>query len=356
LYAEAYRFDFFQAVRLLSRIAGQSAAGEGQAPRGPVGGDCPPADEIVRFRALAALGFPSAAIHEIRPAAAPPEGRPSGPAQAAPPEMIVTLMGLTGPMGILPRHYTAQLISRIRNKDYALRDFLDLFHHRLISLFCRAAAKYHFDLGYEQNALGGDGREDRFTQCLYCLVGLGTDRLRSRVRFDDEAFLFYAGQFAHWPRAAVSLQRILGDYFALPAAILQFQGQWLHLSAEDLSELASPRCPAGRNNRLGSTVIVGERVWDVQSRFRVRLGPLGYDDFRQFLPASPSLELLGQMVRCYVGPQFDFDVQLVLKAAEVPGCVLGGAGPAPARLGWNTWVRSGPLTHDADDAVFYMKG
>jgi type VI secretion system protein ImpH len=56
-------------------------------------------------------------------------------------------------------------------------------------------------------------------------------------------------------------------------------------------------------------------------------------------------------VRLYAGPEFDFEVQLVLKASEVPECQLGDQVLSPPRLGWNTWMRSRPFERDAEDAV-----
>ena len=60
------------------------------------------------------------------------------------------------------------------------------------------------------------------------------------------------------------------------------------------------------------------------------------------------------MVRTYIGPQFDLDVQLILKGAEAPWCRLGGDGAAASRLGWNAWVRCGEFARDLSDAVFSM--
>jgi len=362
---EAYRFEFFQAVRLLERIAasagssrpseesspapaGSSIASAESPPKHPVGRDYAPAQEAVRFRAIVSHAFPAATVAEVRGPQTDARGRKT------PSEMSVTFMGLTGPAGVLPQHYTALLIQRIRQKDFTLRDFLDLFNHRVVSLFYRAWEKYRFPIGYERAA--GSGDEDAFTGCLYCLVGMGAKGLRRRLEFDDEAFLYYGGLLAHFPRSSVSLERMLADYFEMPTEILQFRGQWLYLSEEDQSALPSARWPRGLNARLGVEVVVGERVWDIEGKFRVRLGPIGYRQFRRLTPAGDALNPLCQMIRCYAGPQFDFDVQPVLKAAEVPWCRLGGDGSDPSHLGWNTWVRSREFDHDVSDAVFSREG
>ena len=59
-----------------------------------------------------------------------------------------------------------------------------------------------------------------------------------------------------------------------------------------------------------------------------------------------------QLTRLYLGPELDFDVQLVLRAREVPWCRLAPSGADGPRLGWNTWVRSEDFRHDVEDAVF----
>jgi len=361
LRSEAHRFDFFQAVRLLETMA-QEATDQPDQRRAPVGQDHRPDVEAVRFRALASLSFPTGSIAEVRwaEAAVPGQLAPARPAPGQPgppPEMVVGCMGLFGPGAPLPLHYTALVIQRNRERDYSLRDFLDLFNHRTISLFYRAWEKYRFPIGYErlQRAEERAG-EDLFTQCLYCLIGWGTGGLRGRLAVDDEALLFYAGHFAHFPRSALGLELILADYFELPVAVRQFRGQWLYLSPEDQGRLPSGRTPPGSEKRLGDNLVVGQRVWDVQSKFRVRLGPLGYRDFRRFMPSGDALLPLCQTVRSYAGAQWDFDVQPVLRGPEVPWCRLGGPAAEGARLGWNTWIRSGELVYDVDDAVFSLEG
>jgi len=368
---EAYRFDFFQAVRVIQRMAQERCLADTGPRQVSVGHDLAPKQEAVRFRAMPSHSFPTGAISRLRqpkraqPDDTPHQAPPEGPSEAGqqpevvrgPLEMIVAFMGLTGPSGVLPQHYTSLLIRRVREKDYALRDFLDLFNHRTISLFYRAWEKYRFPIGYERSQLApGQREEDLFTHVLYCLLGLGTGGLRNRLEFDDEAFLFYAGHFSHHPRSAVSLETMLCDYFELPVGVKQFQGQWLRLSQHDQSSLPCPKHPQGRNMKLGANVVVGERVWEVGSKFRVRLGPLSYWQFCRFVPSGDALRPLAQMVRSYVGPHLDFDVQPVLEASEVPWCRLGGDGVVPSSLGWNTWIRSDPFQSDVDDAVFFLEG
>jgi type VI secretion system protein ImpH len=176
------------------------------------------------------------------------------------------------------------------------------------------------------------------------------------ARIEDLSLLYYSGHLAHHPRNAWGLEAILGDYFRLPVQVDQFQGQWLLLEPANQTRLAAD--PGPDNNQLGATAVAGERVWDVQTKFRIRMGPLDYPAFLDFLPDyAPVPErkaffLLIHLVRLYVGLELDFDVQLVLKGDEVPECRLVDDGTVGARLGWNTWIRSQAFTGDAADAVF----
>jgi type VI secretion system protein ImpH len=340
-----YRFNFFQAVRLLERR--QAERGR---PNAAVGLDHAPQEECVRFRTVPTLSFPASAIAQLDDAAQrAARGRPG------PPEMVVTFFGLTGPNGVLPRHYTELLIRRVREKDHALRDFLDVFHHRLIALFFRAWEKYRLPFARER-ALAPGAPLDPGTQALFSLVGFGTAGLRGRLEIDDEAFVYYGGHFSHSPRSAAALQAILEDYFEFPLVVEPLQGQWLYLEPDDLTLM--PRAGRlGQNTQVGLNAIVGGRVWDVQSKFRLRVGPLSYAQFQSLMPNGDALRPLCQLTRTFVGPGLEFDVQPVLRRDDVPACRLtrDDKGTFRPHLGWNTWLSTRPLEQDAGDAVFSVR-
>jgi type VI secretion system protein ImpH len=323
LLTEAHRFEFFQAVRLL----------QGFAPRRPrVGTSGPAADEPLRFGSEPSLAFPASEILEVT------EPEAGGPAR-----MIVRFLGLTGPQGTLPRHYTALVIERLRGRDRTLADFLDLFNHRLVSLFYRAWEKYHPHLWVEP-----EGRDELSTM-LYSLIGLGTRGLRGRLAVPDRALLFYAGLLAQHPRSAVGLEAIVGDYFGeLPARVEQFVGQWLRLEPDSLTRLA----PFDGNNRLGLDAVIGERVWHTQSKFRVVLGPMSYARFCDFLPTGAASHEALDLARFYAGLDLDVEFRLLIRADEVPTTRLGSTGPQATRLGWSTWLVNRRRTTDADDVHF----
>lgn len=348
------QFEFFQAVRLIERAVAERNR---QQPVHRVGSDEGPRGEALRFRALASLTFPVGQISSLTvPESA---GESDGLAEPGdlnlPVEMTVPFMGLTGPNGVLPEHYTSLVIERShqRLKDNTLREFFDLFNHRAISLYFRAWEKYRFPFAYERRMQDGSPKEDQFTNSLYSLVGLNADGLRERFRFDDHVILFYGGLLAQQTRNAVSLEQLLADYFEIAVRVVQFCGQWLYLPLDNQSAMPSAAQRGGMNLCLGEDAVVGSRVWDVQSRFRVSLGPLSWYEFSQLLPGSERLECISQLIRFYVGIDLDFDVQLILRHQDVPACRLAADDRYSPRLGWNTWVGGSPASGvHAEDAIF----
>jgi len=326
LFDEPYRFEFFQAVRLLGLI---------YPDRLPVGGDGPSSLETARFRSRVSLQFPPSQIHSIRTAPAR-DGEPGL-------QMEVAFMGLTGPLGVLPVPYTELLMERIRQRDTTLWEFLDLFNHRLISLFYRAWQKYRFAVAYER------GDDDQFTECLFHIIGLGTRGLRARMHVPDEALIFYGGLIAQRPHSASAMEAILSDYFGAPVHAEQFSGQWLRLDDDGLSRLGLA------NSDLGKNTIAGCRVWDDQSKFRLRFGPLTLKQFTSFLPSGPGFKPAVELARLLAGMQSDFDIQLVLQAGEVPKLIATSRARRRPRLGWTSWLKTRPFTEDDSQVVLSTK-
>jgi len=327
VFERGYQFDFFHAVWLLHRMFPQ---------RKRIGFVGPPRAEVIRFRALLSFSFPPSAIREI--------ARPKR--EDHPAEMTVAFMGLTGPQGVLPRHYTEMIMDRVAAKDTTLRDFLDLFNHRLVSLFYRAWEKHRCMVGFEQSITAG--RPDRVANCLWALMGLGTPGMRERIPAVDRVLLRYVGTIAQKPKSANALQQALSDYFRVPVRVQQFLGLWLRIEEENRTRLGYAR----NNNQLGQTTVLGTSVWDQQAKFKVQVGPVQYGEFASLLPSGQSYPVLISMIKFFAGTDLDFDVNLICEAPQVPACRLRETESYMPRLGWTTWLKTKAFEHDANQVQF----
>ena len=322
---EPFTFDFFQAVRLLERFLPE---------RTSVGRFAHPETEVARFAVNPSLAFPASQIHGL-------ENPEDGPVK-----MTVNFMGMTGPEGVLPNPYTSLIIERLRASDTSPRDFLDIFNHRIISLFYRAWRKYRFDVAYEQ------GERDLFSRHLLSLLGLGSEGLRDRQAVSDDSLIYYAGLLAQRPRSAQALQQILADYFDVPVEIEQFAGAWYRLDPETQCRLSEGSSDSGE---LGFGAVVGDEVWNQQSKVRIVLGPLTLERYADFLPEGKSWDPLGAWVQFFSNDEWDFEVKLILEREQVPACTLGAEGASGPQLGWVSWVKSAPFGRDPDDTVLALE-
>ena len=342
LRSEPYRFSFVQAVRLLEQI-GRTSTPQRQA----IGGNSLPHQECVHLAASPTLSFPATEVTALRQS----DSQVTDPPQ--PSKLVVGFMGLFGPSGVLPQHDTQRIINAGPRKNPE-RDFLDIFNHRILSYFYRASIKYRLPFAYEQAYRQSNPQEHLTSRVLYSLAGMGTSGLKRRLIPQDEFAIEYVGLLRQQPKNGVSLRRMLSTYFGLPFKLYQFVGQWLELSENNRSWMPSTQLPLGQNCQLGQSFIIGDRVWDVSGKFRLCVGPLNRAQFEGFLPGSRNLAELAQIVRWYVGNQFDFDIQLELLAGAVPEIQLHESGNT--RLGFNSWLTSEPPNENKRDAILVHSG
>jgi type VI secretion system protein ImpH len=316
LFAEGYRFDFFQAVNLLEMAHSQEVS---------VGEGAEPEKEAVRFKSAVGLDFPASDIVEVNP-----------PVEAdKPADMIVNFMGLAGVLGPLYTASTELILERVSQKDTAFRDFLDIFNHRLVSIFYRIRKMHRLGLEFK------DPGHDRFSNYLYSILGLGTHGLQGRMQVRDRALLHYAGLIGQQPRSMIGLELILTNYFQVKVEGHQFLGQWYDLEQSQRTTIGT----GGQNQRLGlDPVVIGTRIWNQQGKFEIVLGPLTLQQFLDFLPIGWGFGPLCELTRFYTGDEYDFSFRLVLKADEIPVSRLSTTdGP---RLGWTSWLKTGEWQED----------
>jgi type VI secretion system protein ImpH len=328
LFKSPGRFEFFQTVRLLRRLWPDRKA---------IGHDHDPDREVARFRSSVSLSFQGGDISSL----AEPEGR-------EPVHVGVAFMGVASPasFGALPRRYSQEILYQNRQKNGALGDFLDLFNHRFISLFYRAWERHRVAPLYES------GDDNPFEHALYGLIGLGTPGLDRRMPLDDRSLFSRGGLLAMRPISASALAGVIRSVFGVEAEIQQFVPAWYSMEDDDQNRI-------GRSNTtLGEDFYLGVEIRLVQSKFRVRLGPLGFEQYVEFLPECDGFHALAKLVRFAVGADKDFEIQLLLPADQRPRLHLGRAPGPVCRLGWSTWLgtngtpASGGAGYAVDDAVF----
>jgi type VI secretion system protein ImpH len=237
----------------------------------------------------------------------------------------------------MPIHLTEYMLDRRNHsKDRTLEMFLNIFHHRIYSLFFRAWALNQRTVDYE-SASGKHG------QYLRCLIGLGTGGTENRDHVPDDARIYYSGWLGALSRSPAGLAAILADFLGVPVEVHSFQTMWLDLPRDSQCRLGESRA----TSMIGTSCFAGERIRVSHLKYRIRLGPLERAEYENLLPGGPAFRQLGEWVRSFLGEELFCEAQLVLRRHDVPACRLGGG----ARLGWTTWLGQPAADRDVDDLV-----
>lgn len=124
LRAEPTAFELHQALRILERMR----------PGTLLPGETTLFDrESVRFSSAVSKSFPPADLAGlVIPPTFPQE----------PPTLVVHHLGLAGAHGILPEFVTDEILRQLKRGSSPLRDFLDIFNHRLVALHARVRRTY----------------------------------------------------------------------------------------------------------------------------------------------------------------------------------------------------------------------
>ena len=281
-FAESYRFEFQQAVRIAEHLNGGE---EGSALK---------SRPLFQLRSRVFLSAPPSDVYAYE------ENHPQ--ALWGKPVLEVNLLGLAGMTGPLPMPYTEMLLDRKKLQDHAMDDFLQIFNHRLLalyrSIFVRMTpgaydvSPHKTDFGTYMMSLGGMGRSPH-------------------------------PLFAHggtlWKRtlSAHQVQQILESYFEVPIVLEEYRGTFKTIPQEDVTLLGR------QHSLLGQGASLGDRYWEETSGINLYVGPLSFEVYQRFMPGSEGYQTLLDTARMILSPEYDLNLEVVLDPRENPPPILG---------------------------------
>lgn len=258
------------------------------------------------------------------------------------PRLSQRFLGLFGPNGPLPLHLTEYARDRSRHHhDHTLASFADMFHHRVVSLFYATWAQSQPVVQFDRPD------KDRYAMYVGALIGLGVPSLRNLDSMHHVSKLGFAGHLGSLPRHVSGLVSLITGYFNVPTQVREFIAHWMQIPKGDLIRLGED----SMIGHLGRDTIIGERVWQRQDKFQIRLGPLSLERYEAFLPSGKSFKALVAAVRNYVGIELLWEVKLILKKDEKPVTCLGKSGA----LGWTSWLETDSRSDHVEDLLLQVQ-
>ena len=340
-----YRFQFFQAVRVLELWLKKNGVPHENAVA-----------EFLRFKNRTSLSFPASELESLSLYPSNIEKTDTDLLAALEQGELghigitPSFMGFLGGNGALPAHYTERIADHVLyEKDESPRAFLDTFSNRAVALFYQAWRKYRLELKYEL------GSQDKFLPLLLSLAGLGHTSLQGRLTPDadgedaegvqDQSMGYYASALMQRPASASYMQKILCEYFSVRMQIEQFIGHWYDVPQQQQTMLGS------NNATLGSEAMVGARVWQRDLRMRLVIGPLNKSEFENFLPGGVAAKTLEKMLTMFSSLCLEYEIQLILRKDEVQSTSLNTEREG-GRLGWDCFLMTEQAAEDRNDVQY----
>jgi type VI secretion system protein ImpH len=313
----ARRAGFYPLMLLLERLQpGRAALGTAS-----------PAEEGVRFRHDPSLTFSTSDVSEVRRRELPPDPENFSAQQQELVEITTTFLGLTGAVSPLPSYFAEEVAQDPESRQ---RDFLDIFHHRLVSLFFRAVARYDIP-----NTRRSDGA-DAWSRRLLALAGFDAEATDAqRFGLPSWRILRLAPLLAERELTAQALQTALSDMLSdlLESGrveVEQFVGAWGEVAADQLTRLGQ------QAHALGRDFFLGRRVFDRANNYRIVVGPLSAAEYPRFSEGSDALRQISSMVASIASAPLDYEVWLLLSPDATPSLQLSSRGRS--RLARNAWL------------------
>ena len=263
------------------------------------------------------------------------------PEDGSVPQVAVNAVGLFGPEGPMPLHLTKWMMDRAANRwfagdkwgatsDRAFLDFANVLQHRMIGFYWRAWADRRPEVQHVHDAGGSVG------SMIRALAGIGL--------IDDgvadgatDAKLRHATTLFQRTESPRRLVEYLTSEIGHRIELIEFIGVW-----NAIPEHLQTRLGLGAS-RLSDDAVVGARFFDRSNRVEIRIGPLAYDDYMSFIDDRAKQKTLRRALQFVSGGAMQFDVRLMLRAAEVPDPHLRGV-----RLGQSAWLESDGIDPRSD--------
>ncbi len=264
IFHDATRMNFMRFCELLELSAPE---------RPPLGSTDSPTNEPVRFRSRARLGFPGKEIDAVEF---------DYDDASKPPAIRTTFLGLYGVDARMPSYFIDE-VAQNRDGAESLSAFLDLFHHRLATLFYRTWRKYRYPAGFKK------GGTDQVSRCLVSLVGLGIGHAQVEETIGTRKLISMLGLASQRTRTAEGLQGVLQH--AVPDAtftVTEFHPVWIELTESEPTA-------------LGENCVLGRGFYDRGNCVRVVITPTTCESVLGLTPGRPLHAEIMALLRFYLG-------------------------------------------------------
>lgn len=226
--------------------------------------------------------------------------------------VMTNLIGLTGENGVLPKHYSELILQRLKDSDPTLQDFLDIFNHRILSLFYRTWQSFQPAVQHRKVSVN---EFSSWNQVLESLTGGLGDRA-----------IHWGGLFSQPVKSRGSIQACMESLSGCDVIIRDFKGKWMHLTECEQTRLCSKRLPEGQYSELGRGASLGRKAWNVNAGFMVEFVAKGQEQVHGMMPNGERIREIKALCKDLLGNTASVEWSLTAQYKHLPKVQLKKGG------------------------------
>ncbi|MGL4603850.1 MAG: type VI secretion system baseplate subunit TssG, partial [Iodobacter sp.] len=234
-----------------------------------------------------------------------------------------TFLGLYGVDSRLPYYFLDNIALRKEGSD-ALAAFLDIFNHRITSLFYRAWSKYRYPVGFKANGT------DCTSEYLLSLIGFGIGHAAEKQSIPAARLLALLGPLSQKTRTRQGLTGVL--HYLLPESRITVQERF-PVKVRVIAEAGLGQGSLG----LGQGCLLGKRVLDQNRTIKISIEPASAQQAMGLMPGSAGHRDLFGLLKIYLGQKYNAHLDMHISASWIPRLQLG---QLHSRLGQTTRLSS----------------
>lgn len=220
-------------------------------------------------------------------------------------QITLNFLGLFGAASPLPSHY-CEMVLEDTDEEGVLRDFLDLFNHRLQKLLYPIWKRYRYHIQYQSDL------RDAFSKYMLSFLGLYSESQQRRSRLDLRKLLPYVGLLSMRQKSAGTLVSILRHYLEHDEVeIVQCVRSYEHIPAWQHNSLGVENCTLGSSMMLGSTIETNG------SKFGILLHSLEFEALVRYSLLGEKSAELRELVDLALSEPLEYELTLEIKQESV---------------------------------------
>ncbi|KEQ00956.1 hypothetical protein SASC598J21_012400 [Snodgrassella alvi SCGC AB-598-J21] len=228
------------------------------------------------------------------------------------PVVFTTFMGLIGTDGVMPNWLIAESAEKKDGMENLLA-FLDMFHHRMMTMFYQIWKRFHYDFQFHPDA------SDRLSRALLTLI-----HGKSKLDIDPCYYLGVIKNLNKKNKNIFGLKEIV--QYVIPAAREVVIDEFIAV------KYAVPQRSIGTGITF-DTAVLGRFLYDANSRIRISVKLNDYAILSLLYENQPVRTVLKTLVRKYVGCALDVELVAKISADLLPQAQLNGSNPQKIKAG-----------------------